>query len=328
MVLCIIGGSPIVNAVIADSFDDKSRARAAGLFYAIVNGVASFIGPAIALFTKYEQGWRYAMWTIGAICIAAALIVAFGFKDPGVGAAEAELSGLNQDQRARKVTVSAVIALFKIPTYTIMMLSRLLSGHLLIGIFGVVFLVNDRGFDNATAAIVLMPFGIGYVVGSLGGSFIVTWLDKVFTKEGRPVFLVFAQVAFAVSAFFATQVYEGQTIAIYGMFWALMGMSQAFNVPVNRPMVTAVILPELRGQGFAIWLSIFETIGWAIFSLVGGALASAWGIQTVFFWILVVMMLVNAALLSLTFWTYPRDAKKVTDELARRRAEALNAKTV
>jgi MFS family permease len=322
MAASIIGGSPIANAVIADSFQDKDRARAAGIFYAVLNGVASFIGPAIALFTNLPDGWRYAMWTIGAICLLAGLIVAIGFRDPGVGAAEAELADLSEDKRTRRINLSGVLALFTIPTYTVMMISRLLSGHLLITVFGVTFLVTERGFSNATAALVLAPFGIGYIIGAVGGGFLVGWLDRVMPRQGRPLMIQSAQVFFAIVAFIATQVIHGSDIGIYCVFWGLMGIGQAVNVPVNRPIVAAVILPELRGQGFAIWLSVFETIGWALFSLLAGALAVSFGIQTVFLWVLVIVMLANAALLTALYFTYHRDVQKVTDVLTRRRTEA------
>src|SRR5215813_7596786 len=42
---CIIGGSPIANAVLADSFADRDRGKAAGYFYGVVSLVASLIGP-------------------------------------------------------------------------------------------------------------------------------------------------------------------------------------------------------------------------------------------------------------------------------------------
>jgi predicted MFS family arabinose efflux permease len=326
MVAAIIGGSPIANAVIADSFADEHRARAPGLFYASVNGIASFIGPAIALFTSHPSGWRYAMWTLGAISILAGLVVLVAFKDPGIGASERELQAVPTQVRTRvKVSPRQVASLFRIPTYTVMMVSRLLSGHLLLGIFGIVFLVSERGFSNATAALVLVPFGIGYVVGALGGGFLVGALDKVNPKFARPGLLQFAQFSFAVVAFFATQIDHGTGITVYCVFWFLMAVCQGLNVPVNRPLVTAVVLPELRGQAFAIWLSVFETIGWAVFSILAGQLAETYGIGEVFLWVLVGLMVVNGLLLTVLHFTYHRDVEKVTAELQRRRTAAVQA---
>jgi|SRR5579859_1225237 len=323
---CVIGGSPIANAVLADSFADRDRGKAAGYFYGVISLVASIIGPLIALFTGLTDGWRYGMWTIGAICILAGFLVAFVFKDPGVGASEKQLADLSESARVKsRVTVQSVASLFRIPTFSVMMLSRLLSGHLLINIFGIQFLVTERGFSNAVAASVLLPFGLGYFAATIAGGWLLVALDRVLPHRGRVVYIQLAQVLFAVVAFAATQVYQGDNIAVYGLFWAILGAGQGFNPPVNRPIVAAVVLPELRGQAFAIWLTIFETIGWALFSLGAGQLATALGIHTVFLWILVVLMLVNAVVLGALYFTYGNDVRRVETTLATRRLEALAA---
>jgi MFS family permease len=323
MAACLIGGQPIANSIIADSFDDKRRGVATGYFYGAIVAVSSFLGPLLALFTGTEDGWRYGMWTIGGICILAALAIIAFYRDPGVGASEPQLAGLAERQRTAPVTARSVMSLFRIPSYSIMMLSRLLSGHLLITIFGIQFLVKERGFTNATAALVLVPFGIGYVVGTLGGGYVVAWLDRVWEHTGRVVFIQVAQFGFALAALLGTQV--GYTsITIYGIFWALFGFFQGMNPPVNRPIVMSVVLPELRGQAFAIFLTIFQTIGWAMFALTAGWLAMNLGIQGVFLWVLVVLMVVNGLVLTALYFTYPRDARRVTTELEHRRVAALS----
>jgi Na+/proline symporter len=96
------------------------------------------------------------------------------------------------------------------------------------------------------------------------------------------------------------------------------------NPPVNRPIVMSVVTPELRGQAFAIFLTVFETIGWAVFSLGAGQLANTLGIEQVFLYVLVILMFVNALVLSALYFTYPRDAKNVTAILNARRAQARN----
>ena len=75
--------------------------------------------------------------------------------------------------------------------------------------------------------------------------------------------------------------------------------------------MAAVVPPELRNQAFAIFLNVFETIGWAVFSLGAGVLAATLGIQTVFFWGLVVLMLINAAVLSGLYLSYPGDWPRI-----------------
>jgi MFS family permease len=324
MSAAIIGSAPIANAVITDSFEDRARGRAVGYFYGVVTLVSSLLGQVTALFTGLTDGWRYGMWTISGLCILAGLAVAVFFRDPGIGAAEAQLADLDERDRVKTpVSVRSVLSLFKIPTFSLMMLSRLLSGHLLIAIFGVRFLVAERHFTNAVAASVLLPFGLGYFAGTIGGGWLLALLDRTLPDRGRVAYIQAAQVFFAVVAFAATQFGYGG-IVTYCVLWALMGFGQGLNPPVNRPIVAAVILPELRGQAFAIFVTVFETIGWAVFSLGAGQLADSLGIQAVFLWTLVVLMLVNAAVLTSLYLTYPRDARRVTAELDRRRAVALS----
>jgi MFS family permease len=322
MAAAVNGGNPIANAVIADSFSDRERGRAAGILYGVTSTVGSARGPLLALLPGFSDGWRYAMWAIGAVCLLSGLVVATVYRDPGVGAAEEQLADLDEDARERQrrpVTVRSVLGLFRIPTYALMMASRLLSGHLLILVFGVQFLASERGFSNAVAAVVSLPFGLGYLAGTVGGGFLLGPVDRRWPDHGRAGYLQAAQVFFAVAAFFGTQFHYPGGIAPYCVFWALMGVGQGLNPPVNRPVVAAVVLPELRGQAFAVWLSVFETLGWGLLSILAGRLAASLGLQGVFLWVLVVMMLANAVLLGALHLTYRRDAHRVADALAERR---------
>jgi hypothetical protein len=93
---------------------------------------------------------------------------------------------------------------------------------------------------------------------------------------------------------------------------------------VNRPIVSTVVLPELRGQAFAVWLTVFETIGWALFAIVAGQFAATIGLTQVFLFVLVGLMLVNAAFLTILYWTYPRDVRRMEGALEQRRQDALS----
>ncbi|MFD0921415.1 MFS transporter [Saccharopolyspora rosea] len=306
--------------------DDRRRGQAVGLLYGSAQLFGSVLGQLVALFTGLTDGWRYGMWTISACCVLAGLAVAVLFRDPGVGAAEKQLADLDDRHRVRTtVSPRTVLSLFRIPTFSLMMVSRLLSGHLLVPIFGVQFLVVERGFSNAVAATVLVPFGLGYFAGTVGSGWLVRLVDRLAPRRGRVGCLQAVQVLFAATAFLATQFsYPG--IGVYCVFWALLGALQGMNPPINRPVVAAVVLPELRGHAFAIFVTVFETIAWALFSLGAGHFAASLGVQTVFLWTLVALMLVNGVLLTALHATYPRDAQRVETELSRRRDEALGVR--
>lgn len=316
------GVAPIAQAVIADSFDDEHRSRAVGYFYGTSVALTSALGPLAALVTRSPEGWRYGLWAAGAVSLATALAFVAVFRDPGVGAAEKQLADLDLDQRTQPVTLASVVSLWRIPSFAILMTSRLMSGHLLLTVFGVQLLVSERGFDNATAAVVLLPYGLGYGIGAVGGGWLVAVLDRLSPHHGRVAILQVAQLGFAAAAYLGTQ-RAYATLAPYALFTGLMGLTQALNPSTNRPVVMSVVLPELRGQAFAIFFSVVDTLAWAGFTFAAGVLADSVGLVTVFFWALVVLMVVNAAWLSLLHLTYPRDCERVTAVLDRRRAVAV-----
>ncbi|MFC7621208.1 MFS transporter [Microlunatus sp. GCM10028923] len=318
---CVVGISPISNAVIADTFPDKNRGRATGYFYGITSLLGSFIAPVLGQLSGIPDGWRWGWWLIGGILILVGLLILVLFKEPKVGGADDELAGAG-DLGLPKLRWQDALRLFRIPSFSLMLVSRLLSGHLLIGVFGVQFLVTERGFTNAVAAVVLLPFGIGYFLGTVGGGLTVSALDRLVPERGRIAYLQAAQVIFALVAFFGTQ-FDYASIGTYAIFWALMGAAQGLNPGVNRPIVMSVVLPELRAQAFVIFLAIFETIGWAAFSYLAGSLAGVIGIQSVFWWLLVVLMLINAAVITALYWVYPRDRARVRTELLHRREGAV-----
>ncbi|MCW4458800.1 MFS transporter [Microbacterium sp. MPKO10] len=324
MAAALIGGQPISNAVISDSFDDRSRGKAVGMFYGSMSLLTAVLGPLIAQLSNFSDGWRWGMWSLGGICMLAAVGVLVFFRDPGVGASETQLVDMSAAERDKaRPSIRSVLALFTVPSFAIMLVSRLLSGHLLIVVFGLQFLVTERGFSNAVASLVLFPFGVGYFLGTFGGGFATSWLDRVFPARGRVAFLQVAQILFAVIAFFGTQ-FDYGNIGIYGVFWGLMGLAQGLNPGVNRPIVMSVTLPELRGQAFAIFITIFEAIGWAIFTLSAGVLADAFSIQTVFLWVLVILMIVNGIVITALYVTYPRDVRRVDETLDARRDAAVS----
>nr|WP_268239188.1 MFS transporter [Microlunatus endophyticus] len=314
------GAAPITNELFSDLFGDRRRGRVAGYFYGITSLVGSGVGAAIGQLSKVENGWRYGLAGAGGLAMVFGVAILIFFRDPGVGAAEPELSHLSRSQRDAegKITWSRVARLARTRSFVLMMIQRLLSGHLLIQTFGVTFLVQVRHFDNATAALVTLPFGFGYFCAAV---FVSRLTDRIHLRHprfGRIGSLQVAQFGFAVVAFAATQFDWGSTITIYIGFWFLMGGLQGINPSLNRPIVMSVVSPELRGAAFAIMLSIFETAGWAVFNYLGGRLGDSIGLQHTFLWILVILMIVNAAFVTLLYRPYARDSAAVRDLLAQR----------
>ncbi|MCS0499699.1 MFS transporter [Protaetiibacter mangrovi] len=316
----------IVPEVIGDSFEDKKRGRVVGWLYGGTAAIGSVMAPLIGQLANVEDGWRYGFFVFGAINVLFGVLILAFYKDPGTGGGEEQLKTFSQAERdaASKITWAKVRSLLRIRSYVILLGSRLLSSHLLLAAFGVVLLVQEFGFDTAVAASVMAPFGIGYLLGTIVGGFLSDLLNRLSPDFGRVGMLQGAQLAFAVVAFFTTQfVYGG--ILPYLVLFGIVGLTVGLNPGVNRPLVMAVVPPELRGAAFAIFVSIIESIGFAIYTLTAGFLADTVGLQTVMLWLVCGIMVVNAAYLTLLYGPYKRDRRALEAELDARRERILES---
>jgi predicted MFS family arabinose efflux permease len=310
------GAEPIVNGILADLYDGPARGRAVGCLYGSLALGGAVVMPAIGQLARIHDGWRVGLWALGGIGIAMGLLVLIFFRDPGIGATERQLAG--RVPARRRATRAELAALLRIPTFRLMLCSRLLSGHLLVLSFGVVFLVEVHHFSNAVAALVILPFGVGYFCGSITGGAVGDRLHLHRPRGGRIFLLQLAQALFAVVAFLGTQL-DWHGIAVFGAFFAGMGFLQGVNPGVNRPIIMAVTPPELRCAAFAIFISIFDGITWGAYQFAAGYLGDIIGLRTVFLVILVGAMLLNAALITLLYRPYPRDVanlQRLLDERA------------
>lgn len=317
----IAAALPIASEITADLFDERSRGRANGYTWGAITMLGSILSPLIGQLSRVHDGWRYGFFAWGAITVLTAVLLAVFFTDPAVGASEPSTARLSALQRTEndRITWGKVRQMFQIPTFVLMLIQRLISGHLLIGSFGIVFLVHTYGFSTATASIVTLPFGVGYLIGTLGGGMATDLLQVRLPRIGRIIVLQFAQLGFAVVALLGTQ-HDWGGIGVFAGFWAVMGFMQGLNPGVNRPIVAAVVPPELRGAAFALMLSVFEALAYALFNLIAGLLVGVIGLSGVMFWIPGILMLVNAAYCTILYRTYPRDTARLRDLLAARAA--------
>ena len=75
---------------------------------------------------------------------------------------------------------------------------------------------------------------------------------------------------------------------------------------------------------FALFVSVFEAIAWAIFNVAAGQLGEVYGLKPVFFAVLVVLMLINTAFITLIYKPYAHDVQTLQDQMAARRQELLS----
>jgi MFS family permease len=307
---------PLVTEITTDLFDESSRGKASGYTWGAISLLGSVAGPLLGQLSKVDDGWRWGFFIWGGTMLLLAVLVLAFFEDPGVGASESASAEMTLEQRAEneKITWPKVRRMFAIPTFVLMLVQRLASGHLLIASFGVIFLVNTYGFTTAVAAVVTLPFGIAFMIGAFGGGIVTDALHQRFPRWGRIAVLQTAQIVFGATAIIATQ-FDWGGIEVFAAFWAVMGLMQGLNPGVNRPIVAAVVPPELRGAAFAVMLSVFEAAAYAIFNLVAGFMGERFGLGVVMLWVPGILMLLNGLLITVLYRTYPRDAAKMATEL-------------
>ncbi|MFJ6509885.1 MFS transporter [Streptomyces sp. NPDC091406] len=316
---------PLITEIVGDLFDTRSRGRAVGLLYGAVALTSALLAALKGQLAGFEDGWRWGLCGIGVFNMLFGLVLWRWLRDPGHGAAEPQLADLDPKVRraTAKVTRTQITELLRIRTFRILLVSRLLSGHMVAAAFSVVFLVDVYGFTTQAASVILLPLGIGFFAGTLLGGLAADWASHRSPRHGLPAVLQAAQIAFAVVAYFGTQ-FDYGSLAPFALFFALMGMAQGVNPGINRPMVMAVTPPELRGAAFTVYVSIVEALAWAVFSLSAGYLGDIIGLRAVFLWLLVILMLVNGAFLTLLYRPYADDVRRAQEELDRRRAAALS----
>ena len=322
VIISLVGASasmPIMQELLMDLFGDDERGKAVSIVFGVAGLVALPMFAVNAWLAGMDAGWRYGFFGAGALSALSGLLIWLFLKDPGRGASE-NLQR-EKDETLKEsyglVKWSEVVELFKIKTFVLMLVQRVLSGHLLMLSMGVVYMTDVLKFDLQKANLMMMPLFMGALTGMLAFGFIGDWIHRKSPKYGRIGTIQFLQGTYVVLAFFGTQFIYG-SMAIYGFLFFLMGFFASSNMAVNRPIVASVIKPELRGTAFALFVSVFESIAWGIFNVAAGQIGENIGLKPVFFAVLVVIMLVNTLFITLIYKPYAHDVKALQEELAAR----------
>jgi len=322
VIISLIGASasqPLMQELLMDLFGDDERGKAVS----IVFGTAAIVMiPLLGLnawLAGMDSGWRYGFYGAGVVSALSGLLIWIFLEDPGRGASDMQ----NQDsEQIRKedyglVKWSEIVELFKVKTFVLMLGQRVLSGHLLMMSFGVVYMTDVLHFDLQTANLMMMPLMMGALIGMFAFGFIGDWIHRKYPKFGRIATIQFLQGMYFVLAFLGTQLLY-DNIAIYGVIFFFMGFFASSNMAVNRPIVASVVKPELRGTAYALFVSVFESIAWGIYNVAAGKMGESIGLKPVFLVVLVGIMFINTLFITLIYKPYARETKALQAEMAAR----------
>jgi MFS family permease len=304
-VIGTVASEPIINGLLPDLFRSSERGKAYGLVRGIGTGLGIVIGPLIGQFGHNPDGWRWAMWSMGAVSVLSGLLILLWVPKP----AQKTVS-IVDDAEAGVFRLRDAVKLFKIPTFTLMALMLPLVTSLILLAFYATFLVDTRGFNVVEGTYVMAVFSVGGMISSVLGGLLGDLFARRFGPTGRITLMQLYLVTFAGAVFLATQIDFGNKPMHY---LATFVLGLVFSIGFSGcvlPMVSTVVPKQLGASAFALLFSFIQGALTAGLSMIMGQLADVFGLERTFLYLVVLPYLLNAVLWFVFYKTYPRDVAR------------------
>lgn len=315
---------PATLSLMSDIFPPRQRGRALGILGGI--GVLGIVIGAVGLgFLATPTLWRWGFILLGSFSVVSGGLVWFLVDEPVRGAAEPELVGkITKDAatryRARLADVPKVLA---IPTIWVSIGVGLAGAvpWLVMGLYFIIWLVNERGANQQVATMIFASIVIGSAISNVLGGFLGDWAEDISSKYGRPFIgqiSVISGVPLTYILFTQTADWPLGVVAALCFFTALLISWSGKGS--REPMMQGATLPELRATAFAITVLIEG--GFAAIATYGaGVLADSIGFTQAMVWMIPFPWLICAVIFSLFYWSYPRDSARLRALMAERAEE-------
>ena len=315
---------PATFSLVADAFPPNRRGRALGTLEGI--GTFGIVISVLALgMMASPELWRWGFFTLGLFSIISGALVWFLVEEPVRGASEPALAGkiTEEDAAHYAVKLADVPKILAIPTIWVA-IAQGLAGTMpwvVMGLYFITWMVNDRGMDEERATITFAVIVIGSAFSSILGGILGDWADVRNPKYGRPLvgqISVIAGIPLTYILFTQTEEWPFMAIVILGFFTALMISWSGKGA--KEPMMQAATPPELRSSAFA-FTTFIESGFAAAAAFIAGALADDIGLTQALIWTIPFPWLICAAIYSLFYWSYPRDSARQRALMAERARE-------
>ncbi|MGI6742022.1 MAG: MFS transporter [Brevefilum sp.] len=315
---------PATFSIMADTFPPKIRGKMLGILEAIgVLGIIIFTIGLGALATP--ELWRNGFFILGIASVLSGILIWFFVDEPVRGESEPEMLGqLTQEDAERyKAKFSDIKKLMKIPTIWVAILQGLAGSMpwVVMGAFFILWLVEVRFVETTQAPLIFGGVVIGTAISNVLGGIIGDYAEHVNPKYGRAFIgqiSVFLGIPFTYFLFTRTENWSLLQLALLCFVTALLISWPGKGS--KEPMIQGVVAPELRSSAFS-FITFVESGFAAIAALVFGLLADNLNIQTAMMWTIPFPWLICGILFSGFYFTYPKDAQRLRDEMARRAVE-------
>jgi len=312
---------PATFSIMSDTFPPKDRGKALGLMEA--TGVFGIIIATVGLgFLATPTLCRWGYFLLGLFSVLSGVVVWFFVKEPVRGEAEPELAGKITEKDAQKfgLQFSDLPKVLKIPTIWVA-IGQGLAGSMpwvVMGSFLITWLVNERNIPAENATFVFAGIVVGTVFSNIIGGYLGDWAEQKNPKYGRTIIgqiSIVSGIPLSYILFTQTENWSLWGIMALAFFTALMISWPGKGA--KEPMMQGVVPPELRGTAFSM-TTFIESGFAAIAGLIAGTLADRIGLSQALIWTVPFPWIICAALFSLFYLTYPKDAKKLRQLMAER----------
>jgi MFS family permease len=310
-----VAGEPIANGLIADHFKNHERGKAYGCLRSLSSFGALALTPLIAYFARDAEGWRYGLYTMGALSVLSGVAIYFFVDEPAaaapVGGKPTVDAGEEPDPEAPPKPANFSwrdgLALWKIPTFRLLAGSVIFITSLVMLSFMVTFFVEVRGWPTSDANYLQGTFTAGWMISSVLGGFLGDWFERRFEARGRVILMQLYLATFAVGSFLAFQLDWGRGALPFVMLFSFGLVGSIGFSGVVLPMVSHVVPGVSRATAFAMLFSLLQGMFAGLLSLAAGWLADRIGLQKLMLWMVTVPYAINAVYWTAFLRAYPRD---------------------
>jgi len=325
---------PAAFSLLGDHFEQSKRGRALGVI-GFVGLLGTVVGVLAMGFVATPELWRWGFLGLGLVSILSGIIIWFFVDEPPRGSAEPELRDLITYQNAERYTINwrDVFSTLRIPTIWAAILQGITGTMpwVVMGFYFVNWLVTDLGYTNeiqfnstvGSAPLIFAIIVIGAAISNFVGGVIGDFAEKVNPKYGRTIIGQFSVLSgVPLSYILLTQ---AKTMSFWSLFSLAFFMALMIGWPgrgAKEPMMQAVVPPEMRSSAYSV-VNLIEGGLSAFSGLIAGAIADKIGLTAGLIWTVPFPWLICGIVFTMFYFTYPKDAQKVRDQMAKRREELL-----
>ncbi len=317
---------PATFSLISDTYPPEKRGRALGLLEGI--GIFGIVIGTLGLgMLASPELWRWGFISLGIFSALSGLLVWFFVEEPVRGQAEPELQGKITEELASsyRIEFSDIPKVLRIPTIWVA-IGQGLAGTMpwvIMGLFFITWLVNDRGLDESLATIAFAGIVVGTVISNIVGGFIGDYAEKINPNYGRIVigqFSVLTGIPLTYLLLTGTEDWSFTGVVVLCVITALFISWPGKGS--KEPMMQSVVPPELRSLAYSL-VAFIENGFSALVAIFAGKLADVIGLTKAMVWTIPVPWIVCFVIFTGFYFTYPKDRAKLRGQMSERAKEIV-----